>query len=251
MSKKISTIFLSLFLIGILSVSCSNADKTGAGDGNSTGAGDGNSTGAGDGNSTGAGSVINKTIDPKYSGIWSSSDNPDAVEIDINGNIYEYNSTRRNKGEVLEANDPNYKIKIYGSEITITFSDVNNATVNIDGQDVTYTKTSKGIEQFNNNSYVSESAIMGSLYLWVSVKDSEVAMSGGNDQTSEPQYQGYFSVIGSGTDYSFSTDYYGQPNEIEGTLKFAPDGSTVTVNYSKNPAISSLVGKDIVCNKKQ
>ena len=35
MSKKISTIFLSLFLIGILSVSCSNKDKTGAGDGNS------------------------------------------------------------------------------------------------------------------------------------------------------------------------------------------------------------------------
>ena len=32
MSKKISTIFLSLFLIGILSVSCSNADKTGAGE---------------------------------------------------------------------------------------------------------------------------------------------------------------------------------------------------------------------------
>ena len=28
MSKKISTIFLSLFLIGILSVSCSNKDKT-------------------------------------------------------------------------------------------------------------------------------------------------------------------------------------------------------------------------------
>ena len=145
MSKKISTIFLSLFLIGILSVSCSNSDKTGAGDGSTT---------------------------------------------------------------------------------------------------------TKGIEQFNNNSYVSESAIMGSLYLWVSVKDSKVGTSGGNDQTSEPQYQGYFSVTGSGTDYSFSTDYYGQANGVEGTLKFAPDGSTVTVNYRKNPAISSLVGKDIVCNKK-
>ena len=30
MSKKISTIFLSLFLVGILSVSCSNKDKTGS-----------------------------------------------------------------------------------------------------------------------------------------------------------------------------------------------------------------------------
>ena len=149
MNKKLLTIFLSLFLVGILSVSCSNADKTGAGDGNST---------------------------------------------------------------------------------------VDN---------------SKGIEQFNNNNYVSESAIMGSLYLWVSVKDSKINMSGGNDQTSEPQYQGYFSVTGSGTDYSFSTDYYGQPNAIEGTLKFASDGSTVTVNYSKNPAMSSLEGKNIVCNIKK
>lgn len=30
MTKKISTIFLSLFLVGILSVSCSNKDKTGS-----------------------------------------------------------------------------------------------------------------------------------------------------------------------------------------------------------------------------
>ena len=32
MSKKISTIFLTLFLVGVLSVSCSNKDKTGAGE---------------------------------------------------------------------------------------------------------------------------------------------------------------------------------------------------------------------------
>lgn len=147
MNKKLLTIFLSLFLVGILSISCSNKDKTGAGE------------------------------------------------------------------------------------------------------------TTKGIEQFNNNSYVSAESFtvpqLGTGYLWVSVKDSKVAMSAGNDQTSEPQYQGYFSVTGSGTDYTFSTDYYGQPNGIEGTLKFAPDGSTVTVNYSKNPAISSIEGKDIVCNIKK
>ena len=233
MSKKISTIFLSLFLVGILSVSCSNKDKTGAGD-----------------------TSTPKTIDPKYFGIWSSSDNPAAVEIDINGNIYEYNSTRGNKGEVLESTDSTYKVKIYGSEITITFKDVNNATVNINGQNnVTYTKTSQGIQQINGNSYVSAESFtvpqLGTGYLWVSVKDSEVAMGAGNDQTSEPQYEGYFSVTGSGTDYSFSTDYYGQPNAIEGTLKFASDGSTVTVNYSKNPAMSSLEGKNIVCNIKK
>ena len=232
MSKKISTIFLSLFLVGILSVSCSNKDKTGAGD-----------------------TSTPKTIDPKYFGIWSSSDNPAAVEIDINGNIYEYNSTRGNKGEVLESTDSSYKVKIYGSEITITFKDVNNATVNINGQNnVTYTKTSQGIQQINGNSYVSAESFtvpqLGTGYLWVSVKDSEVAMGAGNDQTSEPQYEGYFSVTGSGTDYSFSTDYYGQPNGVEGTLKFAPDGSTVTEKKKKNPAISSLVGKDIVCNKR-
>ena len=236
MSKKISTIFLSLFLIGILSVSCSNADKTGAGDGNSTG--------AGDGNSTGAGSAINKTIDPKYSGIWSSSVNPDAVEIDINGNIYEYNSTRGNKGEVLEANDPNYKIKIYGSEITITFSDVNNATVNIDGQDVTYTKTSKGIQQINGNSYVGD--IGGGNYIWVSIKDGKVGIMGNKSNTSEPEYLGYMNVTGSGTDYNF----YSSIGDAEGTLKFSSDGSSLTVRFTKNDNAPEIENKDFVCKKK-
>ena len=226
MSKKILTIFLSLFLVGILSVSCSNKDKT-----------------APD-------TSTPKTIDPKYSGIWSSLVNPDAVEIDINGNIYEYNSTRGNKGEVLESTDPSYKVKIYGKEIKITFKDVNNATVNIDGQDVTYTKTSKGIEQYNGNSYVSASAVMQSLYFWVSIKESKVGMSAGSE-TSEPQYEGYFSVTGYGTDYNFSTDYYGKPNAIKGTLKFASDGNSVTVRFTANPGAPSFENKDFICNKKQ
>ena len=233
MNKKLLTIFLSLFLVGILSISCSNKDKTAP-------------------DTSTPDTTTPKTIDPKYSGIWTSSYNPDAVEIDINGNIYEYqNSSRGTKGEIIEANGPTYKVKIYNDEVTIKFTDENNATVTTKDREAPYTKTSKGIQQINGNSYVSESAIMGSLYLWVSVKDSKVGMSGGNDQTSEPQYQGYFSVTGSGTDYSFSTDYYGQPNAIEGTLKFASDGSTVTVNYSKNPAMSSIEGKNIVCNIKK
>lgn len=145
MSKKISTIFLTLFLVGILSVSCSNKDKTGAGD------------------------------------------------------------------------------------------------------------TTKGIEQYNGNSYVSAESYtvpqLGTGYLWVSVQNGQVGTSADNDQTSEPQYQGYFSVTGSGTDYSFSTDYYGQANAIEGTLKFTD--TSVTVRYTKNPAFpSDLLNKDIVCNKK-
>lgn len=228
MNKKLLTIFLSLFLVGILSISCSNKDKT-----------------APD-------TSTPKTIDPKYSGIWTSSYNPDAVEIDINGNIYEYNSTRGNKGEVLESTDPSYKVKIYGKEIKITFKDVNNATVNIDGQNVTYTKTSKGIDQYNGNSYVSTSAVMQSLYFWVSIKDSKVGMSAGNDQTSEPQYEGYFSVTGYNTDYNFSTDYYGKPNAIKGTLKFASDGNSVTVRFTENPELpENLLNRDVVCNKKQ
>ena len=225
MSKKISTIFLSLFLVGILSVSCSNKDKTAP--------------------DTSTPSTP-KTIDPKYSGIWSSSVNPDAVEIDINGNIYEYNSTRGNKGEVLESTDPSYKVKIYGSEITITFKDVNNATVNIDGQNVTYSKTSKGIEQFNNNSYVSGD-IGGGNYLWVSIKNGKVGIMGANNNTSEPSYPGYMNVTGYATDYNF----YSSIGDAEGTLKFSSDGSSLTVRFTKNDNAPSSVDQDFVCNKKQ
>ncbi|CRF34541.1 hypothetical protein BRSU_2086 [Brachyspira suanatina] len=227
-SKKISTIFLSLFLVGILSVSCSNKDKT-----------------APD-------TSTPKTINAQYAGIWEYSTG-DNVEIDINGNIHEYkNSSRGPQGEIIEANDPNYKVKIYGKEIKITFNNVNKATVNIDGQDVTYTKTSKGIEQYNNNSYVSTSAVIQSQYFWVSIKDSKVGMSAGNDQTSEPQYQGYFPVTGYGIDYSFSTDFYGEPNAIKGTLKFASDGNSVTVRFTENPgAPAEMLNKDIVCNIKK
>ncbi|MEI0550303.1 hypothetical protein R4K89_08310 [Brachyspira intermedia] len=228
MSKKILTIFLSLFLVSILSISCSNKDKT-----------------APD-------TSTPKTINAQYAGIWEYSTG-DNVEIDINGNIHEYkNSSRGAKGEIIEANDPSYKVKIYGKEIKITFNNVNKATVNIDGQDVTYTKTSKGIDQYNGNSYVSTSAVMQSLYFWVSIKDSKVGMSAGNDQTSEPSYLGYFSVTGYNTDYNFSTDYYGKPNAIKGTLKFASDGNSVTVRFTENPELpENLLNRDVVCNKKQ
>ena len=242
MSKKISTIFLSLFLIGILSVSCSNKDKTAP--------------------DTSTPSTP-KTIDPKYSGIWSSSVNPDAVEIDINGNIYEYNSTRGNKGEVLEANDPNYKIKIYGSEITITFSDVNNATVNIDGQNVTYTKNSQGIEKYNGNIYVSTQTFdlsnienfgekYKNAYVWVSVYNDMIAVFPNDNNTTAPNFSGNYmsGITGYGTDYNISSSYNDQPNAIKGTLKFSD--TSVTVRFTENPgAPAEFLNKDIVCNIKK
>ena len=235
MNKKLLTIFLSLFLVSILSVSCSNKDKT-----------------APD-------TSTPKTIDPKYSGIWSSSYNPDAVEIDINGNIYEYkNSSRGEKGEIIEANDPTYKVKIYGKEIKITFKDVNNATVNIDGQNVTYSKTSKGIEQYNDNTYVSKDSFDASsldpglktAYLWVSIKDGKLATLPDNNNTTAPNFTGMYMtgpITGYGTDYTFDAG----DGKTKGTLTFSSDGSSVTVRYTKNPNAPSFENKDFICNKKQ
>ena len=137
MSKKILTIFLSLFLVGILSVSCSNADKT----------------------------------------------------------------------------DP------------------------------------KGIEQYNNNFYVSTSAVLDSAYLWVSIKDGKVGMLP-NNNTTPPDFTGKYMtgpITGSGTDYTFDSG----DGTAAGTLKFTSDGSSVTVNFAKNTAMPSIVGKDIVCNIKK
>ncbi|MEI0529160.1 hypothetical protein R4J00_11005 [Brachyspira intermedia] len=236
MNKKLLTIFLSLFLVGILSISCSNSDKTGAGD-----------------------TSTPKTINTKYSGIWSSSYNPAAVEIDINGNIYEYqNSSRGTKGEIIEANDPTYKVKIYNDEVTIKFTDENNATVNIDGQDITYTKTSKGIEQYNDNTYVSKnsfdaSSVMPELktaYLWVSVKDGKIATIPNDNNITPPNFTGMYMtgpITGYGTDYTFDAG----DGKTKGTLKFASDGSSVTVRYTKNPDAPSFENKDFICNKKQ
>lgn len=140
MNKKLLTIFLSLFLIGILSVSCSNSDKTGS------------------------------TIDD-----------------------------------------------------------------------------SKGIEQFNGNTYVSGD-IGGGSYIWVSVKDGQVATLP-SDNTTPPNFESaYFPVTGSGTDYSFSINN----NKVVGTLKFSADGSSVTLRYTANPdAPAEMLNTDIVCNKKQ
>lgn len=106
---------------------------------------------------------------------------------------------------------------------------------------------SSGIEQFNGNSYVSASTINGSqVYLWVSIKDGTVGINGNSSNTSEPSYQGYMNVTGSGTDYNF----YSRTGDAAGTLKFSSDGSSVTVRFTVNQSESSIEGQDIVCNKK-
>ncbi|ASJ22134.1 hypothetical protein [Brachyspira hampsonii] len=145
MSKKISTIFLSLFLVGILSVSCSNKDTT----------------------------------DPK------------GIE-QYNGNIY-----------VSTQSFDLSKIDLFG----------------------------KGYEN---------------AYMWVSIQDSQIGIFPSKDNNTEPVYQGYFPVTGSGTDYSFSVNNGG----VVGTLQFSSDGSSVTVNFTKNTVMPSIENTDIVCNKK-
>ena len=115
----------------------------------------------------------------------------------------------------------------------------------------------KGIEQYNGNTYVSKdsfdaSSVMPSLktaYLWVSIKDGQVATLPNVNNTTAPDFTGtYFTVTGSGTDYSFSINN----NKVVGTLKFSADGSSVTLRYTANPgAPAEMLNTDIVCNKKQ
>ncbi|MEI0531549.1 hypothetical protein R4I97_08310 [Brachyspira pilosicoli] len=105
----------------------------------------------------------------------------------------------------------------------------------------------KGIEQYNGNSYVSENSFnyqSSQVYLWLTVKDGKVGIINGNDQTSEPTYLGYMDVTGSGTDYTFDSG----DNTVSGTLKFTD--TSVTVNFTKNAAMPSIEGQNIVCNKK-
>ncbi|WP_297286343.1 hypothetical protein [uncultured Brachyspira sp.] len=112
---------------------------------------------------------------------------------------------------------------------------------------------SKGIEQFNGNTYVSKDSfdLSGSVgqdyktaYLWISIKDSKIYMYPSKDNNTEPSYQGYMDVTGSGTDYTFDSG----DNTVSGTLKFTD--TSVTVNFTKNTVMPSIVGKNIVCNKK-
>ena len=112
-------------------------------------------------------------------------------------------------------------------------------------------ETTKGIEQYNNNIYVSTETVDGSAaggsttdYLWISVKDGQAGMNSANNNNTPPSTFNYFPVTGSGIDYSFSI----ASDSIVGTFKFESDGSKVTVRFTKNPYLP--INKDIICNKK-
>ncbi|WP_020003653.1 hypothetical protein [Brachyspira innocens] len=115
------------------------------------------------------------------------------------------------------------------------------------------TTSPKGIEQYNGNTYVSTETVDASKaggsttdYLWISVKDGKACMINQASDNNAPTFppENYFTVTGSGTDYSFSV-YDGQ---VVGTFKFSSDGSSVTIRFTKNPFFPT--DKDVVCNKK-
>ena len=120
------------------------------------------------------------------------------------------------------------------------------------------TTSPKGIEQYNGNTYVSTetydvSSVIPDLktaYLWVSIKDGQVATFPNNNNKTAPDFTDTYMtgpITGSGTDYDFDAG----DGKTKGTLKFSSDGSSVTVKYTKNPVMPSFENKDIVCNIKK
>ena len=89
----------------------------------------------------------------------------------------------------------------------------------------------KGIEQYNGNIYASESTNIFGSYLWLQVKDKQIAVSF-SDNTSMPDFSGgtYFDVEGSGSSYTVKI-----PDNIgiqKFTLEFSADGSTVNAEIT-------------------
>ena len=116
---------------------------------------------------------------------------------------------------------------------------------------------SKGLEQFNKNSYVSVDTFDASsvdanfqnAYLWVSIKYDKLSSSINSNNTQEPDYLLYSEVDGKGVDYTFSIPNANQ-KFIEGSLTFSEDGSSLTIKFTKNILYPTLVGKSFVCNKR-
>ncbi|MEI0796724.1 hypothetical protein R4Q14_00130 [Brachyspira intermedia] len=89
MNKKLLSILFTLFLVGILSISCSNKDKTG--------------------------SDSSSNLDASYAGDWYSiNDNSKVMVIDANGNI---------SFPDLEGSPATKKVEVSGNSCTVTYSD--------------------------------------------------------------------------------------------------------------------------------
>ena len=87
MSKKILNLISFLFLLTVLAISCSNADKTGSADNN---IGNGGSSTGGSGSGTGDGGTTTQGIE-KYAGTWTAT---------FNGGLNTYNIIIGNNGTV-------------------------------------------------------------------------------------------------------------------------------------------------------
>ena len=89
--------------------------------------------------------------------------------------------------------------------------------------------SSKGIEQFNGNTYMgSETQAETTYYYFLLIKNSKAAVYPNNTQdTPNVPDEAYFEVEGKGTDYTLKN-----PDPTQKiTLKFSSDGSTVTVGF--------------------
>ena len=134
MSKKILSLVSVLFLMSVLAVSCSNADKTGSGDNNS---------GIGDGGTTPQGIA-------KYEGTWQLTDlvPTTILTISSNGAVTYYGETSTN---VADKGNETYEVKFVDKvhpagpgailTLTLTFNNDTSGTFsNSDGSKGNMTK---------------------------------------------------------------------------------------------------------------
>ncbi|MEI0842910.1 hypothetical protein R4M06_03010 [Brachyspira pilosicoli] len=116
MSKKFLSLILVLFLVGILAVSCSNADKTGSGDNNS-------------------GSTTPQGI-AKYEGTWQLTDLVPTTILTISNNgavTYRVETSTSVADSVTDKGNETYEVKFTPegegeSIITLKFTDDSNGS---------------------------------------------------------------------------------------------------------------------------
>lgn len=132
MSKKFLSLILVLFLVGILAVSCSNADKTGSSDNNS-------------------GSTTPQGI-AKYEGTWQLTDLVPTTILTIsnNGEVTYIDKTSR---DVTDNGNETYEVKFVDKDrpagpggiltLTLTFNNDTGTFSNSDGLKSNMTKQKK------------------------------------------------------------------------------------------------------------